>query len=412
MTSTQPKAHIPSIFQLLMSLAGLVSGLAAVVILVAMVLIRALFMPEDSFSLGQMLPLVWACLLFALLTLPSVVLAIRRLAHKTQLTPNSRYSLLLASLTLIPAVGLGFLGVRLASGQGSSVVLSLISMALILAPIWWFLEFGRSRLPVGSAQWQWGLVSFGINVTLPIIVLFELIIIAILLSVGGVWMARQPEFTPIWMQFQTQLMLDPQKMNLLVERILPLLQKPAVVMGGFMFVSLIVPLIEEIFKTSALWFFIKRGMTAADGFTAGLLCGAGFALVESTTSILAVPGEAWGFTIIGRVGTGLLHIFTAGLMGWALASAWQGGRYVRLGGVLLANVLIHGVWNFLAVTGALADRLPVTFDLFPPLPAWIPPAAMVALFVLLFGGLWIMNRFLRHQHIPPEIPSLAGHSVE
>lgn len=416
MAAPQVKTHLPSIFQLLMGLIGLISGLAAVVVLAGIVLFGGSVLPMDSFARNQALSLVWACLALALLTLPSVVLSIRRLAHKPPSAPLIQNRFLAASLALIPVAGLGYLGSRLAASQGNSIILSLISILLVLSPIWWFVEFGREKLPTGSGQWQWGLVGFAINVTLPIILLIELALIVVLIVAGGAWLSQQPEFTPFWMQVQTQMMLDPQELTLLTERLLPLLQKPAFVVWGFLFVSMFVPLIEEALKPLALWFFMKRGMTGIEGFTAGLLCGAGFALVESITSILAVPGEAWGFTIIGRVGTGLLHIFTAGIMGWALCASWQDGKYTRSGVVFLVNVLVHGVWNFLAVSSALTDRLPVTLNLFPGLPVWVSPAAMVAIFVLLFTGLWIMNRYLRHQLIPPVIPPmippLRGQSVE
>jgi hypothetical protein len=406
------KTHLPSILQLVMSLVGLVSGLAGAVVLGALILFGESVTPVDASSRNQMVSLIWVCIFFGLIALPSIVLSIRRLARKPTPPSNSKNKLLLASLALSPMVGLAFLGRYLSGGLEPSLWLALVSILLVVVPIWWFVEFGRHQLAAGSLQWQWGLVNFEINVTMTIIIFFELIAIAFLMLFGGVWLAQQPEFTPFLMQMQTQMMLDPQDLTKLGEQLFPLMQKPQVVVGGFVFVALLIPLMEEAFKPLALWFFIKRNLTAVEGFTAGLLCGAAFALVESTTSILAVPGEAWWFTVIGRVGTGLLHIFTSGLMGWALTSSWRDGKYVRVGLTYSLNVVVHGLWNMFAVMGSLSKNLATYNIVIPTLPTWISSVVMVAIFSLLLVGLLVMNRRLRNEQTPPAIPSLSIQSVE
>ena len=43
-----------------------------------------------------------------------------------------------------------------------------------------------------------------------------------------------------------------------------------------------------------------------------------------------------------------MHIFASGLMGWGIASAWQGKR-LRLLGTYVLSVMIHGLWNSAAI---------------------------------------------------------------
>ena len=62
--------------------------------------------------------------------------------------------------------------------------------------------------------------------------------------------------------------------------------------------------------SSVRWFLV------AQGFVAGMLSGACFALYENLTA-LSAAGSGNGTTILlARVGTGLLHIVTAGMVGW------------------------------------------------------------------------------------------------
>jgi hypothetical protein len=43
-----------------------------------------------------------------------------------------------------------------------------------------------------------------------------------------------------------------------------------------------------------------------------------------------------------------MHIFGSGLMGWGIASAWQGKR-LRLLGTYLLSITVHGLWNSAAI---------------------------------------------------------------
>ena len=107
-----------------------------------------------------------------------------------------------------------------------------------------------------------------------------------------------------------------------------LMASPAVVASVFVYIAVLVPLIEEILKPIGVWLLAGRKLTPVDGFMAGVLSGAGYALFENL--FLSSSGEQWMSVVLARVGTGAVHMFTTSLVGWGLASAWGQGRYLRL----------------------------------------------------------------------------------
>lgn len=142
--------------------------------------------------------------------------------------------------------------------------------------------------------------------------------------------------------------------QLIAHIISPYLKDPLVIFSAFTFAAVIVPLIEEAIKPLGVWFLAGSRLTPAEGFTAGILCGAGYALVESLT-LSADSGNDWVSLVFARIGTAVVHILTSGLTGWALASAWREKRYFRLGVTYLGAVLLHGLWNGLTMLIVIAD---------------------------------------------------------
>jgi RsiW-degrading membrane proteinase PrsW (M82 family) len=145
----------------------------------------------------------------------------------------------------------------------------------------------------------------------------------------------------------------------------------------------------------ALWTLAGRKLTPQEGFVGGLLCGAGFALMENvfyfTTVLMA---EDWLFMAIGRAGTGVLHMLASGLVGWGLAKAWQDGKWALLGFTTLGAFGLHGLWNVLALVSGMAPLL--ILDSEPSLRQTLLYHSPVVL-LLVVSVLWlaIINRHLR-----------------
>ena len=138
---------------------------------------------------------------------------------------------------------------------------------------------------------------------------------------------------------------DPQA---ILNTLLPFLVNPGVLFIGLAFISVLVPLVEETLKPIGVWFLAGQKITPAQGFGYGVISGAGFGLFENLGNTSG-GGEVWAVLAASRITTLLLHCFTAGLVGWALASAWSQRRYLRLGITFIIAVLVHGLWNGMAV---------------------------------------------------------------
>lgn len=402
----QPVTPAPSraltIAQLVLSIFGLLFSLGGMLGLIVMLVspFQYSLTPEES---SQFMNILWVLLAVALLTIPSIITSIRALAGFTPRHPI-RHKFLLATVGFLIVLTIIFSGNLLNSSSIPQWLSSVINVLTILVPIWWFLELGRLRLSNGSAQRQWGLFVFSTYVSLPVIIIVEIIVLGFGVLFGALWLIQQPEFAPILSQFGDPFIFDPAALEYLSFDFLPLLTRPGLIAVVGAFVVLIIPLLEELLKPLGIWLLHKRNLTPVDGFTIGMICGAAFAVLESLFSISAVmPGERM-FVMVGRIGTGLLHIFTAGINGWALASTWQDSKYIRVGITYFASVIVHGTWNLFAMLLGLhmvGNELPQIVDpRLSGIAVWFLPLLTMVLLISMIG----FNLHLRRQPAPPPIP--------
>ncbi len=135
--------------------------------------------------------------------------------------------------------------------------------------------------------------------------------------------------------------------EVLIGLVAPLLLKPGMMAIVLLFFSVLIPLIEELVKPLGVWLFGNQISTPAQGFALGALCGAAFALLE--TFGVSAQSADWSGLLLTRLGTDILHVTTAALMGAAIVSAIRDHRYLRLLGIYLLCVFLHGLWNGLAM---------------------------------------------------------------
>jgi len=395
---TATSSRTLTIAQLVVSIIGIILSLVGVIGLSILLL-----SPASGNILAEQTDLIrnllWVLLAVTLLTIPSLVTSIRCLNGKP---PRSalRKKFLLSSLALLLVPFLMLLGNRLSASQVGGWLVAPINILTVLIPIWWFLELGRFRLSAGSKQRQWGLSTFSIFVTLPVAMLVEIIVIGVGLVIGMMWLVQQPEFAPFISQFGGQFNLDSLDWQYLSFDFMPLLQRPEVIAAVILGIALVIPLIEELLKPLGVWVLNKHSLSPAEGFAAGLICGAAFALLESLFSVSAALGGDWLYAVVGRVGTGLLHVFTVGLNGWALASTWRDGRQLRTAITYVITVLIHGTWNLFAILMGL-DRLGSEFpQVFDPSLTGSAVWVLAALTALMAVTLFAFNRRLRRAPLP------------
>jgi hypothetical protein len=118
------------------------------------------------------------------------------------------------------------------------------------------------------------------------------------------------------------------------------------------------------------------------------------------TLVLASDGQQWVTMMVTRIGTAIIHIFTSGMVGWALVQVRYKRRYGLLCLSYLAAVAIHGLWNsitlfysfsFMAVFYKLQFPYPFIFDI-----GWTAPWSLTFLAAGAFITLLYANRSLRH----------------
>ncbi len=401
----QPPArfHWLSLGQVLLSGLGFLEFAAAGALLLLMGLSGVL---GSRPSAGQILPyfsLVWVCGLVCLLLVPSIGLSLIRLLDRPLPAWQWRGEYRAASLAMLAWLLVIATGTYISrTGRTETLnwlFLPPLQLLAVALPLWWLIEFGRRGLPGNGPQRTWGILSAGLLVSPTVATLAELAAIVLVLALFVVWLSSQPgaaQQITLLAQRLANAGTDPE----VILRILrPEVTKPSFLIAVLLVASGLVPLIEELVKPLGLWVLAGKKLTPAQGFLAGLLSGAAFALLESLGSLASPSGQDWLGLVLGRTGTGILHTVNTGLVGWALASTWRDGRYLRLAGVYLLAVGLHGLWN---VFGALL-ALP---DLFGPASVTgivavllrlgqIAPLALLVLAILLFLILLGSNRRLR-----------------
>lgn len=347
--------HWPSVLQLGFSLLGISILWSGAFILVLIGLIQLLLPAEAQGNSTIPLLLGSSGVMIGLLLVPSVVYPLQRLlGHRpSRLVPTSpwlRPTLLIFALPLLLLAGWWI------SQQGAALqlILPIFHVPAIGIPILWLSYLAVRDLPLGSPQRAWGLLGSG-SVLAPLFILFaEVLVLLAGVITWSIWMSGQPGMLDELSILAERLRQAGNSPQLIAHIISPYLKDPLVIFSAFTFAAVIVPLIEEAIKPLGVWFLAGSRLTPAEGFTAGILCGAGYALVESLT-LSADSGNDWVSLVFARIGTAVVHILTSGLTGWALASAWREKRYFRLGVTYLGAVLLHGLWNGLTMLIVIAD---------------------------------------------------------
>lgn len=136
------------------------------------------------------------------------------------------------------------------------------------------------------------------------------------------------------------------------QALMGMLLRPWVIVSAYLAVSVVIPLIEEALKPIGVVLLIGRKPEPGPAFLGGLLGGLGFAVLESLGNLINIQ-DPWAALVIARVGTLVMHGFTAGLVGWGWGQLSR-GKPLRLALAYLAAVTIHGLWNGAVVTFVFA----------------------------------------------------------
>ncbi len=354
--STRTKIY--TITQAVLSGLGLLSALPTALLLLISGVMGFVGSPETSAQSGPILVYLWIVVLLVLVFAYSLLMTIFRFLHKpvpklpkTWKTPLFIFAPILFFLSLILAI---------ISSQvlWFGLVSSPFILVLVLIPILLFVWIGSQKLSTGSPFRTWGNITFNFSITMPLIIFLELVFVVVILVFVGVWVSSNPELLNQLMLLQEQLtegLIDPVELETMV---FDFLQNPWILNSAILVISLFIPLMEEFFKPMALWFLAGKKLTPSQGFVGGLIAGACFALLETAGSIGIPTDLEWFTLLLGRTGTGLLHITLSGLVGWGLASLFYEKNWARALGNYLFAVLMHGTWNLFALLSGIIPVLP------------------------------------------------------
>ncbi|HPH98483.1 MAG TPA: PrsW family glutamic-type intramembrane protease [Anaerolineaceae bacterium] len=340
--------------------------------------------------------LAWGAGLMGAVLVPGFLAALMRLTGwhlPGWLNFGRRLALGLAPLGIILWVVVLLLGNAFSKDAfwGWALLPPLNALAVAL-PIF-FLVFLALRGLNGSRTRRWGWWTFGLTVSPLVIIIIEAFFLGAAMILAMVAFMSDPSLEWFWMDMQsgTPSTSSAQQLIMTLE---PYFQRPEVVFWVIALLAGFVPLLEEALKPMGLWLMAGRKLTPQEGFAAGILSGAGFALAESLGAVSNVAHEGWINLAFMRGGTDLLHIVCSGLIGWALVATWNDGKNLRLALTYLLAAGLHMAWN----AASLLEAFYADWTVIPSVT--VPVFSMMILEILVMGMMVIllfMNWYLRKE---------------
>jgi hypothetical protein len=401
----QRKLDHASVWQLVLGAVSLVLSTLFAVGLVIIFAVSKSTPAQKSVSLSQISYFYWILGLLLLFSIGSLISAILSLSGHSpkEIIVGKRQALIMLFAMLLWG-GLLYVGQNITAWKLPSWLISPLDVLVVAIPILMILTLGLYQLTAGSRQRSWALTNVTSFVSTQIMILLEFIVIIVAIVIAFGWLSKQVDLTPYLSIFNGKSSIDQSELQSLVNKLSPFVQNSDIYAAVALIFCVFVPLIEELFKPLGVWFLAGKKLTPAQGFAAGLICGATFGLIESISMINMADSGAWLSIAVARVGTGLLHTLSAGMSGWALAKTWQDNHYIRVALTYCGVVLLHGLWNFFAVLMGLSSMpIPIRSNLLTVLmnnSTWVLLGITVCMLLLL---LW-MNLNLRKKLTPPELP--------
>ena len=277
--------------------------------------------------------------------------------------------------------------------------LPILTIPAVLLPIGLLLGFGAQKIELGPRWRVWGIFGLGMTLGPFILVIIEIAMLFIAVILIAFYYASNPVFSGELINLANQVNLLQNDPQAIVNLFIPYALEPGAILFVVSFFALIVPFTEELIKPIGVWLFAAKLDSPAQGFALGALSGAAYALIETFGS--SGQTTEWASLISTRIGTSLLHITSTALMGWAIASVWRDRKLLKFFAVYLSSSILHGAWNTSVIMYSYSI-LAKEYDPSNALGLLTPYmlAASIALTILLFTILILMNRKLRQTFSP------------
>ncbi len=332
-----------------------------------------------------------------LILLVAAFISIQKFLNRSSADRDASFTISLWQIvvSLVIAAVVLFLGSRISLNNSVNwLVLPILTLPAVVLPIFILFGLGVRKIPLGTRWQTWTVFGVGMTLVPFILILVEVFAMIVVLVIVILFVISQPALNTEMQRLSEQIYrLGPQSQATL-DLLLPYITKPGVIAVALSYFALLVPLLEEIFKTLGVWFFAGKLTSRAQGFSMGALSGSAYALIE--TLGVSAQTVGWATLLLTRIGTGLLHITTSALVGAAIVGAVRERRYAQLLGTYLLAVLLHGLWNaqailytFATLTKNLAQQNPLS-GLETPVTIGMVILAIILLIILL-----VSNRKMR-----------------
>jgi hypothetical protein len=339
--------HIPSLLGLLLfTFVGILSlVLAAVLGTVALLM---------TITGGQMdisqLTLMAVSIFEALLLLGAGYVSLLKFMQKPSADTDSIFTIkawqiVVCLLAAAAAIWIGSL--VLDNGPVNWLLLPLLTLPAVFLPIVVLFGLGSRWISLGPRWRAWNVLGISMTLVPFLTLVLEAIAIVFIFIVVIVYVSSQPALAAQVERLSQQIYLVETDPEALIRLVAPLVLRPGVMTLSLLFFSVLIPMMEELVKPLGVWLFGNRISSPSQGFALGALCGAAFALLE--TFGVSAQSNDWTSLLLTRLGTDILHVTTAALMGAAIVYAIREHHYLRLLGTYLVCISLHGLWNALAI---------------------------------------------------------------
>jgi len=277
-------------------------------------------------------------------------------------------------------------------------LLPFLHLLAVVLPVTWILYLSVRRLPLGSPQRMWGVFTSGLLLAPPMALILEGLAGLAFILFGVLYISSRPDLVEQLARFAEWMNLTNPTPELLIEKVSPILVHPVAIFSVLFLGAVVGPMIEEALKPIGVWLLAGNRLSPAEGFVAGAMSGAAYAIFESL--VLTSVGQQWVSVMVARIGTAIMHIFTSGLVGWGLVQARNKRGYALLVVSYLTAVLIHSLWNALTLIStfsvlAILHGLKYQFTFINNL-GLVAPFGLVFLTIGAFVTLLFANRSLGH----------------
>ncbi|MEK6222929.1 MAG: PrsW family glutamic-type intramembrane protease, partial [Chloroflexota bacterium] len=143
----------------------------------------------------------------------------------------------------------------------------------------WLIWLGTRGLKKGSQQRIWGTLSSGLIAAPALIMVIEIagaVLVAIVIVIFIFKGDPNLEVINYWATRLT--VLSEQEM---LAQLQEQINRPIVLWGAVGYLGIFVPIVEEFFKPLAVWLLARKKLTSQEGFTVGVISGAGYAMFEN-----------------------------------------------------------------------------------------------------------------------------------